>query len=390
MTILNEFREDPMPPSRVDVPAAVRTGRRLQRARTGAVAVGAAAVLVAGAVAAPQVLSLLPGPGGGGNGQPAAGPAITCDAPAPPADERSATAAGQAPVGFDPLRRWVDASRVTGYQVENYTTARAWQRLELKTPSGDRTVEVSLYGKDGAPAFASEPGTEPVPVDPTTGTPAGTVNGAQAWWLPGRQSLYQFEVARLGWQWAPGAWAFVAAAGTSEDDPAKIAPTTASQREQLRAVAQAAARALRIRAGDAVRSPFSMPVPDCTSLISTTYFASTTADGEAFTRFTLTFGVPEAVSANPLPLPPDGRTVIVTADSAATPASKPGSAKAEVDGHRAYSDGNFLVVYGMDGFALEINSPGGEGAVREVFRTVHIARGATRAPDTWTDRPLEH
>jgi hypothetical protein len=385
MTILDQFREEPLPPSRVDVPAAIRAGRRRQRARVGAAALGAVVVLAAGTATAPQALRLLSSQAGNGGGQPA----ISCGGLGPLADDLPTTPSGEAPAQFDPLRRWVDAGDVAGYRVESYLTARAWQRLELKTPSEDRMVEVTLYAKDGIPDFESEPRPAPGTLDPTTGTPAGRVHGVDAWWLPGRQLLAQFEVARLGWQWAPGAWAFVAAGDTPYDRPSNP-PLTERQIDQFRAVAQAAARALRIGAGDPVRSPFTMPMPDCTRLTSTFLYESTTRpDGEPVTRVTLNFGVAGSDDASPLLQPRDGQTVSVTADSVATPESKPGSATATVDGHPAYSDGDFLVVYGVDGFAFELSCPGGQDAVRELFRTVDIGPGVTDAPGTWTDKPLQ-
>src|SRR5690606_27438547 len=123
---------------------------------------------------------------------------------------------------------------------------------------------------------------------------------------------------------------------------------------------------LRLGADLPVTSPFTMPVPDCTRLVGTTLLSSTTSEGTPFTRFTLSFGLSRG----------DQRTVSVTADSVATPASKPCSATLDIDGHAAGGDGDFRIVYDVDGFALELRIPGGEQAVEDLLRTVQMVPGA--------------
>jgi hypothetical protein len=50
--------------------------------------------------------------------------------------------------------------------------------------------------------------------------------------------------------------------------------------------------------------------------------------------------------------------------------------------------GDGLRVYDVDGFMLELSTPGGEEAVRNLFRSVQIVPGAHERPSAWTDKPL--
>jgi hypothetical protein len=389
MDILREFIEDPLPPSRIDVARAMRLGRLRRRVRTGAAAVSLVALVSTGIVTAPRWEHLfnrgLDRGGHAGISPANSGTApLTCDAvrspdPVPPTDHTS----------FDLLRRQVDASAVTGYQVAQYDTSLYWQRIQLVNATEDSTIEITLYAAGQTPVFGSALGAAPAPVDPTTGTPTEPVDTAPAYWLPGRQTMYQFEVARLGWQWAPGAWAFIAAADTSSYDAThNDTPKTAEQIAALRGIARQVATALRLNAKTPVTSPFTVPVPMCTRLVGTDLLRSTTSNGTAFTRFTLTFAGDGWVSTNPLLLRGNVPTIQVTADSVATPADKPGSATLQVDGHPASGEGDVLRVYGVDGFELELSTPGGEGAVRDLFHSVHIIPGAHEQPSAWTDTPL--
>jgi hypothetical protein len=165
-----------------------------------------------------------------------------------------------------------------------------------------------------------------------------------------------------------------------------------------RAAATHVATGLRIGPGAPVVAPFSMPVPECTRVQFVNLMTSTTANGTPFYRYTVEFGTEASIdSTNPLAVP--GNTapeITVTADSVATPDDKPGSASSEVDGHPAYRDGGFIVIHGVDGFALEIHalethasSPDasrqtelGRQAIA-VYRSIHFYPGAKQNPGVW-------
>jgi hypothetical protein len=384
MDIVWEFHEDPLPPSRVDIARAMRTARRRRRYQTGFAAMGLVVAVSAGVATAPRWQHHLPGFGGGtrvGGGPDRSGtPPLTCD-PAAPLPDQAPVTDGTA---FDLLRRRVDAGAVAGYRVEHYETSRYQQRLKLVDLTGHSTVEVVLDAAGRPAVFSSPPGQAPRTVDPATGAATDPVGEAPAFWLPDRQGLYQFEVARLGWRWAPDAWVFVAAADTSHFDAAyNDTPKTAAQIDALRAVARQVATALRLDDDQPVTSPFTVPVPNCTRLVRTHLLSSIKSDGAPFTRLTLLFGEDGRE--------PNGRpagTVEVTADSGATPADKPGSTTFEVDGHPASGEGDTLRVHGVDGFLLELTTPGGEPAVRALFHSIRIVPGAHDGPSAWTDEPL--
>lgn len=181
----------------------------------------------------------------------------------------------------------------------------------------------------------------------------------------------------------------MAAADTSSYDAASTdTPKTAEQIAALRGVVRQVVAALRLSADLPVTSPFTVPVPDCTRLVATHLLSSTKSDGTPFTRFTLTFAEDGWESTTPLLMRRDFRTVEVTADSGATPADKPGSATLQVDGHAASGGGDVLRVYDVEGFLLELSTPGGESAVRDLFHSVQIVPSADERQSAWTDTPL--
>lgn len=402
--VLGAFREDPLPPSGVDVGRAVRTGRRQRRVRAAGVA-GALALVLAGGAAVPAWFA------GGGVPQVGASPEATLGPPPPPCPSPSpatppaVTKNGTAPAAFDIMRRWIDLDRLeksrgdagsgksaTDFMhLRDYTTARYWQRITLVT-EGDGVpadlaqlqVQIMVFARDGKPVFGP-PGGFPAPVDVNQGEPAEPIGGRPARWLPGRQGMYQWDAARLGWQWADGAWAFVAVAdGAQRDEREPSAAAMAALRETAWRVADL----LTIRAGKAVTMPFTVPgVPECSRLTSTNIYrdANIIVDGKPFVRAGLVFG--RADNTDPLRFPPDVNTT-VTADSIATPDDKPGSVNEQVDGHPAVVDDGYVEVYGVAGYALEISSPLREDALVAYARTVRIVDGAHGDESKWTDRPI--
>ncbi len=382
--ILGQFREDPLPPSAVDLHRAVRDGRRRRRTRTGVIAAGVVAAVSLGAATAPQWLSHVPGrvPPGTGLSCQDGGP-LPSETPADPA----------APSHLDVLRHWVDVTGVSGYQLVGYATARYWQVAQLATPNGDRVVTVTLYSSSGEPHFWLTD-TQPEAFDPASGTPTEPVGGKPAYWLPKQEFRGIGSGAGLAWQWAPGAWVIVAASDRATprtDDPGEIAASPSKEPPSdvdlaaWRTAASQVAAQLRIGPGAPVVAPFSMPVPDCTRLKFINLMSDTTANGTPFYRFTLAFGNDASIDAtNPLALPGDSAPEItVTADSVATPEDKPGSATSDVDGHPAYRDGGFLVVHGVDGFALEIDTRGGPDAAIAVYRSIQIYPSSHDSAAAW-------
>ena len=111
--ILNQFRDEELPPSSVDIHEAVRAGHRRRRIRIS-LAAGVVAVAVAAAAATPVWLSAQPGP------VPPVEPA--CGSPEP---TRSSLPTWER---FDPFTLEIDASGVSGYRVVTSATATYGQR----------------------------------------------------------------------------------------------------------------------------------------------------------------------------------------------------------------------------------------------------------------------
>ena len=393
--ILSQFREDELPPSRVDIARAVRSGRRRRRTRTGLVTCGVVLVLAAGGATAPTWL--LTAPDHGVSPAASSPAAVPCDGGPLPAYTQ-----GTAWQTFDPLIYEIDASGVAGYQVETYTTARYFQTLILTNAAQTRRVTVMLYATEGVPYYAMPhttvptpgPGatpytaTTPEPIDPAAGEPTEPVAGAPAYWLPDQQ-VPGAEYG-LAWQWTLGGWALVTARAL---DPSAPKPETDGDPTELRAIAAQVASQLVLGSGTPVTSPFSMPVPGCTRVGSTSLWSSTKNDGTPFARFDLGFSAAgQSEPSSPLRLPHDTTPAItVSADTAALPGDLPFVANSNVDGYPAYDQGSFLVVYGS--LAIEISTPGGPEGMntaapsfvdpRDLYHSVQLHPGATADPATW-------
>lgn len=233
--ILGQFRDEELPPSRVDVQRAVRMGRRRRRMRTAVAAGGAALAVAAAGLTAPTWLTGQPEP---------VPPGDTCGSPQP---ARSTMPTWRR---FDPLVAEIDASGVTGHQALSLTTTVYWQLLQLM--GADRLATVALFACDGDPAVPDLLGGQSTPIDPTQGEPADPVAGAAAYWLPQNDPA---DPVALAWQWTPGGWAIVVPA-----DPVKESP--ALSRDELRAIARQIAGELSLGVGRPVTSPIALPVPD--------------------------------------------------------------------------------------------------------------------------------
>lgn len=382
--VLGAFREDPLPPSGVDVARAVRTGRRRRRTRTVGVA-AAVALVLAGSAAVPAWFAGANGPANLG-----ASPGVTLGPPPPPCPSPEPTRsgspsprpAGTAPAEFDVLRHWVDVSGVSGFSAHDFRTARYWQAVTLFDKDEKFSVEVVVFAAGGKPVFGNHDATDFAPVDLTGAESAGLVGGRPASWLPGRQGMNGRDAARLGWQWAEGGWAFVAA-GDSTSENRKATPEDLAV---LRAMATQAAGELVIGRGTAVTMPFTVRgTPECSRLTGTTVYRGTHANGTPFVRPGLVFG--RADNTDPLLFPPDVVTT-VTADSVATPADKPGSVNEQIDGRPAVVQQGFVVLHGRDGFTVEVHSPLARDAMVNYARSVLIVDGAHGDESKWTDRPI--
>ncbi|MEV0455127.1 hypothetical protein [Catellatospora methionotrophica] len=407
--VLGAFREDPLPPSRVDVARAVRAGRRRQRLRAAGAAGAAVLVLTAGGVAGSSLL------GDGGLVQPSTSPGVsqapsTCPIPSPrtepppspvgaapavytrlrdAAASQSPAVGGAAPAEFAVLRNWIDVGVLTrpqgqpsDLQVQHLTTARYWQHVRLHDRAKRYRVEVMVFAGDGKPVFGP-PGRRGGALDMTGAEPAGEVGGRPAAWVPGRQGLDQFDAARLGWQWADGGWAFVAVADTAQGFETQA---TAAELAILRAKARQVASVLTIGPSAPVTIPFSVPgVPECSRLTQAGLSRGTHDDGTPSSRVALRFD--QVDDTDPYGYQPAVATTIV-ADSVATPPDAPGAVTEQIDGHPAQVSDDALVLYGVDGYALEVSGPMNREQLIAYARAVRVVPGARGDESKWTDEPI--
>jgi hypothetical protein len=229
--ILNQFRDEELPPSTVDVRRAVLAGRKRRRVRTLIVICGVVVAVAAGAVTVPLLVSARPNPGPVTPNDP------DCGSPTP------ARPAQQTWQRFDPLLAEIDASGVVGFHITTAATSTHWQHVELD--NGDNRVLVVLFACGGQPPLIDAEG-KAVPLEPAEGEPADPVGGTPAYWI--RQPGTIGGLA-LAWQWTRGAWAMV-----MDGSPSRTL-------DGAQALVTQVAPQLRFGAGAPVRSPFSMPAP---------------------------------------------------------------------------------------------------------------------------------
>lgn len=367
--VLWRFPEDELPPSRVDIRQLMRAGRRRRRVRRAFTAASVATVLSVGAGTAPIWLSALPGQGGISNPGTAACPEAT---PLPPLPSSSAWER------FDPLKYEVDVSALTGYEVVSYATSTYFQEVVLVGPDSGHVVTVTLYAAGGQPHYRTTDGPAE-PLDPGAGTPADEVHDIDAFWLPD-QNLPGAQQG-LAWQWTPGAWVFVTAGPTETGTAAEPV-----NREELRSISAEVAPQLRFGAGSPVMSPFALAVPQCTRVSGTSLVHGTRSDNTPFTRFMVSYSTAETSEPrNPLVAPGTATPAVVVAATLGTgPEDKP-APLTEVDGYEAYlgdctsaESCEVGTVYGMDGFAVELDGDIDLGiTVLDLVRSIYIYADAS-------------
>jgi hypothetical protein len=320
--LLAPLREDRLPESTVDIARAIRVARRRQRGRW----LAAAAVLIAvAALAAAPVL----------------------------AHRGQATRPAVAPSGeFSPLRRAFDIGAVPGLTVEQYETARYWQRVTLRTAHGD-LLAVTAYAPGRSATFG--PGGV---VRPASGTPTRAVHGRPAYLLG--TTLFGEPGPMLAWQWADGAWAF---ADTADS--------------QLRGLLATVADAVQ-PAEDPVTFPFTMPLPAGYRLIGTAWMPEFT--GTAVRLGTVDQADPHRVTVN-------APTVTVSAMRGRSQQDKGGTNRT-VYNHPAVVADSTIVFFGYpDDFSVEV--AGDRPDPEHLIALGSSVRVLPHAADesTWVDTP---
>ena len=338
--ILNQFPDEELPASTVDVARAIRAGRR-QRIRTSLAASGAVVAVLAAGATASGWLAARPSP------EPAATAPPTCDA-APPRSTSPTWAY------FDPLVSEIDTSGVTGYELTMMATSTYFQQAYL---SGDgMIVDVMLFATGADPRLF----VDGLP-DPATGVPAGPLNGVPAYWLP------TGDAATLALQWAPGAWALVRPIGTPE-----------WELDDLQGVAMQVARELSFGVGTPVTSPFSLPVPDCLYPAITLTHVNVGEPGRApGTAFHLGFDrVGTAPPTYGLGYTPD--LWVKASPSGSVPPDSTAEYPMRVDD-----------VLGFDVEIVPAGVPGSQAQrlayAADIFETINVSPGAADDPSAWGD-----
>ena len=388
--ILNQFRDEDLPPSTVDVSGAVLAGRRRRvRARFAA---GAVALAVGGATV-PLLISARPGP----NPPPPA----ACISPQPTGSSAPTLPTAGTWQRFDPLTSEIDATGVEGYRVTSVTTSMYEQLVTLERTGADREdgapgfVMIQLFACEGVPYMFDDD--QAVPFDPGTGGPAEEIGGAPAYWLPPNKALPRGSISEgLAWQWIHGAWALVVAGpdpGAPTPDPIVLRTTAAQVAPQL-----------RLGAGTPVKSPISMPVPDGMYPLFTQ--TGVTSDfGQGFPDlFTIGFNtIGRAEPTNPF-VSDYVPSLTVGASSLAKLEDRPGNATeySENLGFPAFQavhdygtqEVDALLVYEFFGFGMDlmpVDIPGAStkaerlSRAADVFRTITVYPGAATDASAWGD-----
>lgn len=235
--LLEPLRDDPLPPSAVDLGRAVTDGRRRERYRRLAtvVATGCAVLAVAGGVAV----------------------AVERPVPSVPAGVAAAPMPAQAPATFNPMVRYAAFGWVPDWLTESRTTTGVDGFLTSVAARDGKGEEIGVVelrvvtaGHDialtGSDDFVTDPGV-------TQGwrevTPAESVNGRPARW--NGKALDGGAAAALRWEYASGAWAEVTVRGRAAGaDP--------------RLTARRIASTIRYGVDEPIRLPYRItsPLPD--------------------------------------------------------------------------------------------------------------------------------
>jgi hypothetical protein len=389
--IMNQFRDEELPASTVDISGAVRAGRRRRRIRTGLAAGFAVVALAVAGATAPTLLSAQPGPGPVPPGEP------NCSSPEP---ARPALPTWQQ---FDPLVYEIDTSGVAGYHLKITATSTYWQLAHLESDNADQAVEpgvifVLLFACGGEPHVFNFDADQAVALDPDSGEPADPINGAPAYWLPPNSQLPGGSPTEgLAWQWTPGAWAIVF---TEPDDLDNPDVDTAA----LRGVAGQVAPQLQFGVGARVTAPFSLSVPDGTHPAFTAIGWASDAGEEFATGYSIAF----SKSDTPDPTHPfiadylPSLTVDATAFAAVDDLPDTASAYSEDLGYPAYQDVSQeagrevdkLLVFDFFGFGLTITPVDMPGTATkeerlslaaDIFRTITAYPDAAGSHEAWGD-----
>jgi hypothetical protein len=379
--ILNQFRDEELPPSTVEVGRAARAGRRRRRIRTGLAAGGVAAALAVAGAAAPTRLSAQPSP------PPPAEPQCGSPVPARP----SLPTWRQ----FDPLTLEIDATDVPGYHLRITASSTNWQTIMLEkegaNDAGAGAVYVVQYACGGEPRSYDPGADQLVPFDPAAGEPADPIGGAPAYWLPPTGVRPGgLPSAGLAWQWTAGAWAMVFAEPASE--------TSTVDPAVLRSAAAEVAPHVELGVGTPVTAPFSLPRPDGTyPAVTATHWASDA--GELFAvGFSIGFDtVGKAASTQPFPhdyVP----SFAIDASPYASLDDRPSDATEYPEdlGYPAYQavlpygdrDIDELLVYDVSGFGFQLQPaevPGTSTQAERLSVAADVFRAITVYPDAATD-----
>jgi hypothetical protein len=331
--LLAPLREDHLPKSTVDIGRAIRVARRRRRGRWLA---AAAAVIVVAALAAAPVLA--------GRGR--------AGLPATPDPGRST----EAPSGeFSPLRRAVNMDAVPGLTVEQYETARYWQRVMLRTTRGD-LLDVTVY----APGRSATYGPGGV-VRPASGAPARPVHGRPAYWLG--TTLLGEPGPLLAWQWADDAWAFA-------DAP------NGQPRDLLATVANA------VRPADEpVMFPFTMPLPAGYQPVGTSAIPD-------FPGTTVRLGTVDQADPHRMTVAEANAQTVSVSATAGRSRNDKGGVNRTVYSHPAVVADSTIVLFGYpDDFSVEV--AGGRPDTERLIALAGTVRVLPHPVDesTWVDTP---
>jgi len=227
-TVLTQIADVPEPPSaRIDIERARRDGRRrLLTARLAipAAALAAAAVALGVIVTVPHALSLSP------------------ERSRPPvAPSQPAGRVPTAPAQFNPLVPYAvfgrlpsgfSESAVSGLWANPFQSAPTSLTLAVEN-AGLRTLLLTVNSRGACQVTATSPANSTAPCVIYTGGPGASrapdVNGRPAWYLG--------YGASIAWEYAPDAWATLAA-GVDETTPVWASPQLVQQRSLARQAAQ--------------------------------------------------------------------------------------------------------------------------------------------------------
>jgi hypothetical protein len=325
--LLEPLRDEPLPPSAVDIGRALTDGRRRVRHQRLAtvVAAGCAVLAVAGGVAF----------------------AVERPVGPEPANVSAAPMPAQAPEGFDPMRRyaafgwlpdglrnWHTKTGLDGFLINASAqdgSGKEGSLVELRVVTAGHDIALS-----GTEEFVTNPG---VAAGWAEVTPAEPVNGRPARW--NGKALGGGVTAALRWEYAPGAWAEVTVRGRAAGaDP--------------RATVRRIASAVRYGVDERIRLPFAIVgLPGALRPMEVSVGISTDPGSMPWSA-DVAYGDGKRSGSGDWPL-----TVLVIPRASGTgDGSNIANPDTTLDGHPARrtpmaGGGNGLQIYGADGLYLE-------------------------------------